>query len=111
MPAETTPPATPEKLSGKAKKHLRGLGHHLQPVVYIGREGITDPVLRATKEALRAHELIKVKLGQNCPLDKHSAAEAIALQAEAILVQLLGKTILLYVPNPDLPEKKRIRLG
>ncbi len=99
------------ELSGKAKKQLRGLGHHLQPVVYIGKEGITDAVLRATRQALRAHELVKIKLGQNCPLDKHSAAEKIALQSEAALVQLLGKTILLYVPNPDLPEKKRIQIA
>ena len=100
----------PPELNGKAKKQLRGIGHHLQPVVYIGKEGITDSVVQATAQALHAHELIKIKLGQNCPLDKHSAAEAIAGQARAALVQLLGKTILLYLPNPDLPEKKRIML-
>jgi len=100
----------PPELNGKEKKQLRGIGHHLQPVVYIGKEGITDSVVRATEQALQAHELVKIKLGQNCPQDKHSAAETIADQAGAALVQLLGKTILLYLPNPDLPEKKRIQL-
>jgi len=110
MSSEHQTPPLPPALNGKAKKQLRGIGHHLQPVVYIGKEGITDNVVRATHQALRAHELIKIKLGQNCPLDKHSAAEAIADLAGAALVQLLGKTILLYLPNPDLPDKKRIQL-
>jgi len=110
MTAEKQSSTASNSLTGKAKKQLRGLGHHLQPVVYIGKEGITDSVIRATSQALHAHELVKIKLGQNCPLDKHSAAEAIARQTESTLVQLLGKTVLLYQPNPDLPIKKRIVL-
>lgn len=95
------------RLTGKVKKQLRGLGHHLNPVVYVGREGITSTVLMATGEALAAHELIKVKLGQNCPLGKKQAAEQLAQRSEAALVQLIGKTVLLYLPNPDLAREKK----
>ncbi len=97
-------------LTGKQKKQLRGLGHHLEPVVYVGREGLSNPLLKSSREALKAHELIKVKLGQNCPLDKKAAAEQLAAQTGAALVQLIGKTVLLYLPNPDLPKDKRVSL-
>ena len=50
------------KLNGKQVRFLRGLGHHLQPVVMIGKEELTARVVAATDEALRAHELIKLKL-------------------------------------------------
>jgi len=96
-----------QPLTGRQKKQLRGLGHHLSPVVYVGREGLTATVLKATEEALTAHELIKVKLGQNCPLGKKQAAAQLALQSKAALVQLIGKTVLLYLPNPDLVRKKK----
>ncbi len=95
--------STMPTITGRQKKHLRALGHHLNPVVYIGKEGITKTVLKAIDDAITAHELIKVKLGQNCPLAKKEAAEELALQSGAALVQLIGKTILLYLPNPELP--------
>lgn len=98
------------ELTGKEKKQLRGLGHRLSPMVYVGKEGISSTVLVAINEAITAHELIKVKLGQNCPVGKKEAAEELALKTGATLVQLIGKTTLLYLPNPELPDDSRIRL-
>jgi RNA-binding protein len=98
------------QLTGKEKKKLRGLGHHLDPIVYVGREGITTALLKSIGDALKTHELIKIKLGQNCPLGKQPAAEQLADQCGAALVQLIGKTVLLYLPNPDLPQDKRVSL-
>lgn len=97
-------------LTAKEKKQLRRLGHHRNPVVYVGREGLTTSLIKSTKDALKAHELIKVKLGQNCPLLKKTAAEQLAQQSGAALIQLIGKTVLLYLPNPDLPPDKSIVL-
>ncbi len=95
-------------LSGKQKKQLRGLGHHLEPVVYVGKEGVSPALIQSAVSALKAHELIKVKLGQNCPSGKKEAAELLALKTGACLVQLIGKMVLLYLDNPDLPGDKRI---
>lgn len=106
MKKETTAPT----LNGRQKQHLRGLAHHLEPVVHVGREGLSENLIRSAKQALLARELIKVKLGQNCPLAKKEAAREIAQQTGAVLVQLIGKTIILFQPNPDLPRERRIRL-
>ena len=97
-------------LTGRQKKYLRGLGHHLDQSVIIGREGLSDTVLQSCDDNLQAHELIKVKLGQNCPMGKNEAAELVAAQTGSQLVQLIGKTILLYRPNRNLPPDRAIQL-
>ena len=57
-------------LTGKQRQHLRALAHHLEPVVQIGHEGPTEAVLAQINEALEAHELIKVKIGGECPVPR-----------------------------------------
>lgn len=97
-------------LTGKQKKFLRGLGHHLEHSVIVGREGLTDNLIRSCIDGLHAHELIKIRLGQNCPVPKDEAAQQLAVRSGAHLVQLIGKTVLLYRQNPDLPADTAIHL-
>ena len=97
-------------LTVRQRKSLRGLGHHLEPIVYVGKEGISATLIQAATNALKAHELIKIKLGQNCPLPKQEAAEALAEATGACLVQLIGKTVLLFLANPELPKDKIIQI-
>ena len=97
-------------LTGKQKKYLRGLGHHLEPVVYVGREGLSETLILSTTDALKTRELIKIKLGQNCDVPKKEAAPKLAELTGAALVQLIGKTIILYQPNKDLKHDQRISL-
>jgi len=84
------------KLSGKQRRYLRGLGHGLTAVVMVGKDGVTEGLGRALDAALEQHELIKVKLGQNVPEERHAAADAMAELSHSELVQVLGGTILLY---------------
>src|SRR4029078_11848892 len=58
-----TPPAPTGPVTGGGIRYLRGLGHHLSPVVQTGKDGITDALVAATRTALSTHELIKVKVG------------------------------------------------
>lgn len=92
------------KLTVKQRQKLKGLGHNLDPVVQIGKDGITDGVAKALDGALEAHELVKVKLGQSAPDDRHQAAEALARRTKSELVQVLGKVILLYRRHPEEPK-------
>jgi RNA-binding protein len=91
-------------LTGKQRRHLRGLGHALDPVVQIGKDGVTDGVVAALGTALDTHELVKVKIGQTAPDGRHDAAAALATQTGSELVQVLGRSILLYRRHPEEPR-------
>ena len=91
-------------LTGKQRRHLRALGHHLNAVVQIGHEGITDALVQAAGEQLEAHELIKVRVSENAPQDRHEAAELLARRCSAQVAQVLGRTALLYRPRKDAPQ-------
>jgi len=97
---------TSKPLTGKQVRFLRGLGHHLNPVVMIGRGELSEAVLRTTNEALKSHELIKVKLQEGCDLDRREVAAELAAQTESQIAQILGKTFLLYREAED----KKIKL-
>ena len=82
-------------LTGKQRRALRALGHHLEPVVLVGQNGITDGVVAAVDQALHDHELIKVKINEG-PEDRKEAAQRLAEATGAELAQLLGRTALLF---------------
>ena len=83
-------------LTGKQKRHLRSLGHHLNPVIQVGKDGISDALLVETDRALEAHELLKIKTLENCEDDIKDVAQQLARGAKAVTVQTIGRTALLY---------------
>lgn len=89
------------RLTGKQVRALRRLGHHLKPVIMVGRAELTDQVIAATDEALDDHELIKVKLQEGCPADRRAVADQLATATGANVAQVLGRTILLYRAAPE----------
>jgi RNA-binding protein len=97
------------KLNGSQIRHLRGLGHHLADLAMIGKEGITPNLIKAVQDNLVAHELVKVRVQDTCPLDRKEAVAQLATAAVAAVVQVLGKTALIYRPNPDLDEDQKIK--
>jgi len=90
-------------LSGKQRRYLRSLGHAMNPVVHIGRGGLTEQVIAAIAEALASHELIKIKLGSSSDLERQDAAAQAASATGSEVAQVLGKTALLYRRHPDKP--------
>ena len=99
-----------QKLTGKQVRYLKGLGHHLKPLVMIGRDGLSENVIAAANAVLSAHELIKVKVGNGCFLDRREAADAAAAKTDSEIVQILGKTILLFRANSDRDDEQKIKL-
>jgi RNA-binding protein len=75
------------------------LAHGLRPVVWIGSDGVTEGVVRATVDALVEHELVKVKLGHGFEGERRQAARDLAAAAEADLTQVIGRVIVLYRPR------------
>ena len=94
-------------LTNKQKSFLRGESNRLQPLVHIGKSGLTASVITQIEEALEAKELIKVTILQNCEQDKKEIAAKLEEQVGIEVVQEIGKIIVLYKESV---EKKRIEL-
>lgn len=90
-------------LTGKQRRHLRGLGHALTPVAQVGKGGVSDAVVAAIDRALADHELIKVKLLETVDVDREVAATTLAERTHSEVAQVLGRTVLLYRADPDEP--------
>src|SRR5258705_13834813 len=90
-------------LTSRQRAHLRGLAHHLEPVVHIGKDGISEALVAQIRDQLAYHELIKVKLGENAPIDRDETADQLPAAVEAELGQNVGRVFVLYRANPDQP--------
>jgi RNA-binding protein len=104
MPEPTNPRKKALMPAGPLRKQLRAAGHHLMAIVQVGKEGVTDAVLRQLDQALVDHELVKVKVGTETPEDRFEAAERLGAGCEAQLAQILGRTALVYRRHPDHPK-------
>ena len=112
-------------LTGKQRQHLRALAHHLDPVVQVGHEGLTDAVVQQIREALEAHELIKVRVGQESPLGRDELAAELEGRGVGQIAQAIGRIVVVWrrrakKPKVDLAgkgqskakaSKKPVRLG
>ena len=99
----TAPAPNPVSLSGAQRRALRALGHHLDAVLQIGQRGITDSVVDAAVEALTRHELIKISVGRESPVDRQEGPVALARLTGSHVAQVLGRTALLYRRRFDDP--------
>jgi RNA-binding protein len=91
--------------SGKERAALRGEAHHLDPLVHVGKEGLTPTLFGALDDALRTRELVKVALVRNADIAPKDCAAQLAAQTGADVIQVIGRTITLYRHNPALVRK------
>jgi RNA-binding protein len=85
-----------ESLRSRQRQYLKGLAHGLSPVVRVGRSGLTQAVTRETGHALRAHELIKVRLDVEDGRERRAMADTLATATGAGLVATIGKVAIFY---------------
>lgn len=83
-------------LTGKQKRYLRAEAHHLDPIFQVGKGGVNDHMIKSIGEALEVRELLKVSILTNNTDDKQEVADALVAGTGADLVQLIGKTVILY---------------
>ena len=93
--------------SGELRRRLRADAHALAPVVQIGKEGVTEPLLKQVARVLYDHELIKVKLGSESPETRFEAAERLAAEPGMNVVQILGRVVILYKRHPETPQYEK----
>lgn len=103
MAEEPNIPKNPISLTGRQKRVLRGYGHHLRPLIWIGKSGVTDNLVQATLEALASHELIKVSTGTEAPQDRKTSPTELAARTGSHVAQIIGRVALLYRRRWDKP--------
>ena len=102
----TLPHALPPALSQVARKALKARAHHLDPVVLIGDAGLTPAVLREIDQALKRHELIKVRMNGDDRDVRSAAYESICTELRCAPVQHIGKLLVLHRASPDKDQPK-----
>lgn len=92
------------QLSQTQKRHLKGLAHHLKPVVIIGQAGLTEAVLEEIGIALDAHELIKVKINAGDREERQRIIEEIAVKTLALSIHRIGHVAIFFRRNSRKPK-------
>ena len=93
-------------MTGKERAAFRAAANHLEPLFQIGKGGLSDALIKQTDDALRARELIKLKvLLESSPITTREAADEIAAAVGAEVIQVIGGVIVLYRESPELKEK------
>ena len=88
-------------LTGKQRAYLRSLAQKEECILYVGKAGITDPVIAQAKEALAARELVKGRVQEACLYTAAEAQQALCEACGAEGVQVIGRVFVLYKKNDN----------
>ena len=92
-------------LTPKQRAQLRSLAHPLKPVFHIGKDGVTETVLRSLLEAFNSRELLKVKVQSGAPVSAAEVGDELSGRLPEVQhVQTIGRTVVLYRRHPEKPE-------
>jgi RNA-binding protein len=97
------------ELNKRQIKQLKALASKINPMLWIGRNGVTEAAIKQASETLESHELLKVVVQDGCPVDEHEVGQALAGKIGATLVQIIGHRLVLYRPT-DKESAERIEL-
>ena len=95
-------------MTSKQRAYLKGLAKTMDPILQLGKGGLTPENTAAVEEALAARELIKISVLQNCLEDPREMAQVLAERTRSQVVQVIGKKIVLYREGKK--DKKKIIL-
>ena len=97
------------QLTPAQRKDHRAEAHHLNAVVMLGSDGLTDAVKKETDAALNAHGLIKVRVQSDDRASREVIFQTLANELNAAPIQHIGKLLVLWRPMPD--KEKRVNEG
>ena len=95
-------------MTSKQRAYLKSFAMKLDPILQLGKSGVTPENTASVEEALAARELIKISVLQNCMDDPRAMAEVLAERTHSQVVQVIGKKIVLYREGKK--DKKKIIL-
>lgn len=91
-------------MTGKQRAVLRKMANPLDTIIFVGREGITDAVIKEVYDALEARELIKGCVQQGADLDAKTALSILCEKTGAEPIQFIGRRFVMYRPSRENPR-------
>lgn len=94
-------------LTGNQRSYLKGIANGINPILQIGKNGITKNFIKQVDDALEAREIIKIKVLDNSFLEPKKVANELCELTDAEFVQSIGSKIVIYRESE---ENKKIEL-
>lgn len=94
-------------LTGKQRSYLKSIANTLNPLIQVGKGGIGDGVLSQIDKSLEDHELVKITVLKNSPVEAREIVEEILDATNAEFVQQIGNKLSIYRESK---ENKKIEL-
>lgn len=91
-------------LNSKQRAFLRSKANGEEPILHLGKGGLSETLLRQAEDALTARELMKGKVLETAPFSSREAADQVAQAVDAEVVQVIGRTFVLYRRNQKEPK-------
>lgn len=88
-------------INSKQRKYLKSLTHSREPLLQIGKYGLTEGAIAQLNELLEAHELVKIRVLNNSPVEVEEIVEEILDKTESEFVQKIGNKLTLYRESKD----------
>lgn len=98
------------ELTSKQRAQLRGMANSAETILQVGKEGVTEALIRQADEALEARELVKGRVLENSMLTAREACDLLARPTRSEPVQVIGSRFVLYRETHSRPRDKRIAL-
>lgn len=83
-------------LNSRQRAQLRGLANSLDAIFQVGKNGLNEQLYLEVGKALEARELIKMRVLETSPVTSREAADTIAANVGADVVQVIGSRFVLY---------------
>ena len=90
-------------ITSKQRATLRSQSNGLETIFQIGKGGISDMLVQQMNDALKAREMIKLRVLEKSMYDAREAAQILAEATESEVVQVIGSRFVLYKRNPKDP--------
>ena len=91
-------------LTSKNRADIKAKLNSEPTICFIGKDGLTENVLKSIDQALTAREAIKISLLQNCDYDTREVSTMICEKLSAEILGLIGRKIIIYRYSPDLKK-------
>ncbi len=90
-------------ISSKKRAKLKSIANNLNTTLYIGKNGISDSLIKQLQDALVSNEIVKCKVLNNCISTAKEMAILLSNKSDSDIVQVIGSRFVLYKKNQKNP--------